>query len=167
MAITMKRYPNNPILGPDRTQPWEAQAVFNGCPVRDENGYHLLYRALAQPTTDDKTGVTFAQSTIGYAFSPNGYCFDGERRQLIAPQEPAEKTRDLYRFAVKVEPGKPAKLSVIEEQVVQETLALSNLDDGAIVYFSNQKTVSPEVKAALLDVIKRKQSLQQVVQQSQ
>lgn len=91
MAITMKRYPNNPILGPDRTQPWEAQAVFNGCPVRDENGYHLLYRALAQPTTDDKTGVTFAQSTIGYAFSPNGYCFDGERRQLIAPQEPWER----------------------------------------------------------------------------
>jgi hypothetical protein len=85
--------------------------------------------------------------------------------KLVAPQEPTEKTRDLYRFAMKVEPGKPTKLAVIEEQVVQETLALSNLDDGAIVYFSNQKTDSPEVKAALLDVIKRKQSLQQVVQQ--
>jgi hypothetical protein len=85
--------------------------------------------------------------------------------KLVAPQEPSEKTRDLYRFAVTAEPGKPAKLAVVEEQVVQETLALSNIDDGAIVYFSNQKSVSPEVKAALLDVIKRKQALQQVVQQ--
>jgi hypothetical protein len=85
--------------------------------------------------------------------------------KLVTPQEPSEKTRDLYRFAVTAEPGKPAKLTVVEEQVVQETLALSNLDDGAIVYFSNQKSVSPEVKAALLDVIKRKQALQQVVQQ--
>jgi hypothetical protein len=85
--------------------------------------------------------------------------------KLVAPQEPAEKTRDLYRFAVNAEPGKPAKLAVVEEQVVQETLALSNLDDGAIVYFSNQEAVSPEVKAALLDVTKRKQALRQVVQQ--
>jgi chromosome segregation ATPase len=85
--------------------------------------------------------------------------------KLVTPQEPAEKTRDLYRFAVTAEPGKPARLAVVEEQVVQETLALSNLDDGAIVFFSNQNSVSPEVKAALLDVIKRKQALQHVTQQ--
>src|SRR5262249_30551853 len=28
---------------------------------------------------------------------------------LVTPKEPTEKTRDLYRFAVKAEPGKPAK----------------------------------------------------------
>ncbi len=29
---------------------------------------------------------------------------------LVAPKEPAEKTRDLYRFAVAAKPGEPAKL---------------------------------------------------------
>jgi len=33
-------------------------------------------------------------------------------------QEPAEKTRSLYRFAVEAKPGKPAKLKVEEEQMV-------------------------------------------------
>lgn len=91
MAVTVKRYPNNPVLGPDRTQPWEAQAVFNGCPIRDENGYHFLYRALASPTLDAASGEILSQSSIGYAWSKDGYHFGDERRQLIAPQEPWER----------------------------------------------------------------------------
>ncbi|MGD9721122.1 MAG: hypothetical protein AB7O59_03590 [Pirellulales bacterium] len=85
--------------------------------------------------------------------------------KLVVPKEPAERTRDRYRFAVQAEPGKVAKLSVQEEQVISQQLALTNLDDGAILYFSNAKEVSPQVKAALQEVIKRKQAIEQVTQE--
>jgi len=87
--------------------------------------------------------------------------------KLVKPAEATEKTRDKYRFAVNAEPGKPATLEVIEEQIAQQSLALTNVDDGTIAYFTSQKVVSPEVKAALQEVVKRKHALQQVVNQQQ
>lgn len=89
MELHVKRYPNNPILGPDRSHPWEAQAVFNGCPVKDKNGYHLLYRALSFQQKHKKD--TMELSTIGYAHSDDGYSFAGDRRQLIAPEKEWEQ----------------------------------------------------------------------------
>ncbi|MEX2112379.1 MAG: hypothetical protein WD845_04295 [Pirellulales bacterium] len=85
--------------------------------------------------------------------------------KLIAPQEPAEKTRDRYRFAVQAEPGKPVKLNVEEEQIVSQQLALSNIDDGMILFYTNRKETSPQVKEALQEVVKRKQAVQQLVEQ--
>ncbi len=87
--------------------------------------------------------------------------------KLVAPQEPTEKTRDMYRFAVKADPGKPTVLKIEEEQVVSQSLALGNLDDNAIVLYLHQKEVSQAVKAALQEVVKRKQALQQVSQDRQ
>jgi len=87
--INVKRYPNNPILGPDKTHVWEAQAVFNGCPVKDEDGYHLLYRALSfEKKHKDQT---MEVSTIGYAHSDDGYSFTDDRMQLIKPEKEWEK----------------------------------------------------------------------------
>jgi predicted GH43/DUF377 family glycosyl hydrolase len=45
--MLLKRYDDNPVLKPKRNHPWEAQAVFNGCPVKRSNGISLLYRALS------------------------------------------------------------------------------------------------------------------------
>jgi len=87
--------------------------------------------------------------------------------KLISPKEPTEKTSDRYRFAVKAEPGKPVVLAVDEEQVVSQHMALSNLDDGTILYYTNQKEVAPAVKAALAEVVKRKQALAEVSTQKQ
>lgn len=87
--IHVKRYPNNPILGPDRTSPWEAQAVFNGCPIRDEKGYHLLYRA--QSFEQKYKQNMMELSTIGYTFSEDGLSFTGERRPLIVPEKEWEQ----------------------------------------------------------------------------
>ena len=39
-------------------------------------------------------------------------------------------------------------------------MALSNLDDNTILFYLNQKAVSPKVKAALQEVVKRKMALQ-------
>ncbi len=82
--------------------------------------------------------------------------------KLTAPEEPSEKTRDRYRFAVQAEPGKPAKLTVEEEQLVSQQFALTNIDDGTIRYYTNNKKVSPEVTAALEEVVRRKNSIEQV-----
>ena len=78
---------------------------------------------------------------------------------LIEPKEATEKTRDLYRFAVSAEPGKPASLTVREEQTVVQALALTNLDDATIELFLKAPEVSDKVKAALAETIKRKAAL--------
>ena len=83
--------------------------------------------------------------------------------KLITPKEPAETTRDMYRFAVTAQPGEPAKLKVAEEKVAYQSQTLSNLSDDAIVFYINQKQVTPEVKQALQEIVKRKQSLAEVV----
>ncbi len=78
---------------------------------------------------------------------------------LIEPKEATEKTRDLYRFAVNAEPGKPASLTVLEEQTVVQGLALTNLDDATIELYLKAPEVSDKVKAALAETIKRKAAL--------
>src|SRR5581483_3372351 len=62
--------------------------------------------------------------------------------KLIAPEKPAEKTRNLYRFAVTAERGKPAKLKGEEEQTIQQQIALTNIDDNTIVIYTKSKVVS-------------------------
>jgi hypothetical protein len=85
--------------------------------------------------------------------------------KLVEPEQPAEKTRDRYRFAVEAEPGKPASLAVAEEQVVSQQVALTNLDDGMILFYSNAKVTSPAVKQALIDVIGRKREIERLAQE--
>jgi hypothetical protein len=94
---------------------------------------------------------------IEYAHDPNW--------KLTAPQEPGEKTRDMYRFAVTAEPGKPAKLAVEEERTISTQIAMINLDSNAIVIYLNSNEVSEAVKEALREVVKRKQALSVLVAQ--
>lgn len=101
--------------------------------------------------TDDKAKTVLVEQPLGGDW------------KLVTPKEPTEKTRDRYRFAVKVEPGKSETLDVTEELVAQEFLALTDLDDSVIAHFISQKQVSEEAKKALQDVVKRKQALAEVV----
>jgi hypothetical protein len=78
---------------------------------------------------------------------------------LIEPKEASEKTRDLYRFAVNAEPGKPANLTVREERTDVQYVALGSLDDATIELFIKAPEVSEKVKAALAETIKRKAAL--------
>ena len=82
--------------------------------------------------------------------------------KLIQPAEPEEKTRDLYRFAIKAEPGKAATLTVAEEQVVDQSVALSNLDDPTILLYTKSKVISPKTAAALQEIIRRRQAIAKV-----
>ncbi len=82
--------------------------------------------------------------------------------KLVAPKEPAEKTRDKYRFAVEAKPGEPAKLLVEEERTEGQQIGLSNMDDHMIRIYVSAPEVSDRVKAALTEVVKQRQSIQQV-----
>ncbi len=84
---------------------------------------------------------------------------------LIAPKEPKESTRDLYRFAVTAEPGKPVTLEVKEQRTGTQNVVLTNVDDNTILFYVNARVVSDEVKAALKEVIRRKQALSEIANQ--
>jgi hypothetical protein len=79
--------------------------------------------------------------------------------KLITPEKPAEKTRDLYRFAVAAETGEPEKLTVTEERMMTQSIYLSNVDDNTIRIYLSAPVVSDDAKKALTEVIKRKQAL--------
>jgi hypothetical protein len=86
---------------------------------------------------------------------------------LVDLKQPEEKTRDRYRFAVTADPGKPAKLDVIEEYTQREQIALTNLDDNRIGIFTSAREVSDPVKTALREIVKRKAAIQQATQKRQ
>lgn len=69
--------------------------------------------------------------------------------KLVEPKEPTERTRDLYRFSVTVEPGKSATLRVKETLPVQESILLMDSGLDQIAYYQQAKEVSPKVKEAL------------------
>jgi len=83
--MLVKRYDDNPVLKPKRNHPWEAQAVFNGCPVKRSKDISLLYRALSSPSYNVLAGITLPVSSIGIAHSKDGYDFTG-RRRFIYPE---------------------------------------------------------------------------------
>ncbi len=87
--------------------------------------------------------------------------------KLVEPKEPAEQTRDVYRFAVLAQPGRPAELKVAEERQLDERVALNNLDDGTINYYLNARVVSQAVKDALAEIIRRKREIADAVQARQ
>ncbi len=86
---------------------------------------------------------------------------------LLEPKKPDETTRDMYRFAVQAEPGKPIQLEIVEEQVVDQQLAVADMDAGIIQYYLNAKSVKEDIKKALQEVIARRQRLESIVVERQ
>jgi hypothetical protein len=85
--------------------------------------------------------------------------------KLVKPEKADETTRDRYRFAVMAEPGKPAVLEIGEEMQVDQSLAITNLDDNAILLYSRARVTSPAVKESLAEVIRRKQEIERIVRE--
>lgn len=81
--VKVKRYRQNPILTPDEEVNWEAVATFNGCPIRERDKFHFLYRALS--SSQHYFGYDLELSSIGYAVSDDGIHFRN-RRLLISPE---------------------------------------------------------------------------------
>src|SRR5258706_2904289 len=82
--IKLIRRPENPIILPSLTSPWEASGAFNGSVIINGEDFHIVYRALSEKSLHH--GIDMHLSTIGYAKSTDGIHF-GEFRNLIMPEE--------------------------------------------------------------------------------
>ncbi|MCX7029397.1 MAG: hypothetical protein NTU62_04670, partial [Spirochaetes bacterium] len=78
---------------------------------------------------------------------------------LVEPKQPMETARGLYRFSLPLDKGKSAKLSVIEDRMVDQTAALTNLPSDRIELYLRTKTVSQAVKDALQKLVALKTKL--------
>ena len=88
--IILKRSDKNPILKPNKEQSWEAEAVFNGCPIRRGNKIYLLYRALSLPHYHLTAQTQMMVSDIGIAESRDGINFSN-RQKFIVPEHKWER----------------------------------------------------------------------------
>ncbi len=86
----LKRSDKNPILKPNKEQSWEAEAVFNGCPIRRGSKIYLLYRALSLPHYHLTAETRMQISSIGIAESRDGINFSN-RRKFIVPEHKWER----------------------------------------------------------------------------
>ncbi len=88
--MLIKRYDKNPILKPKRIHSWEAEAVFNGCPIKKGNLIYIIFRALSLPHYHTLANTSFMISNIGIASSKDGIDFH-DRKRFIFPEYPWEK----------------------------------------------------------------------------
>jgi len=79
--------------------------------------------------------------------------------KLVDTPEPIEKTESLYRFEDQVAAGKKSKLSVTEERVYGETIAVLPADVGTLVAYTRSDQIPKKVRDALAEVIRRKQEM--------
>ena len=81
--------------------------------------------------------------------------------KLLKPAKPAEQTANLYRFEVEVPGKETGRFVVQEERPETETLAIFSANVGTLKYYSTDKTVSPKVREALAEAVKRRNALAQ------
>ncbi|MBI2673743.1 MAG: hypothetical protein HYX23_00460 [Candidatus Zambryskibacteria bacterium] len=82
----VERSDKNPILKPNKDQSWEAQAVFNGCPVKKGEEIYLLYRALSLPHYHALAQTKLMVSDIGMAQSKDGIHFSNRRHFIVSEE---------------------------------------------------------------------------------
>src|SRR5262249_50041741 len=68
--------------------------------------------------------------------------------KLMEPEKYAERARDVYRFELPVKSGGTAKLDVVEERDIVQTVSISNSDDQTIRVFLSSQVTSNAVKEA-------------------
>jgi hypothetical protein len=79
--------------------------------------------------------------------------------KLVDTAKPAETAADVYRFPLKVAPGKTETLTVTEERVLNEQVALTNFNDEQIRIFINSPASSAKVKQALAEALKLREAM--------
>jgi hypothetical protein len=70
--------------------------------------------------------------------------------------KPEETTSSAYRFRQAVDPKTTVKFAVLESRPIETRYELMNLTNDQIVLFERQKSINPEVEAALRKIIEQK-----------
>lgn len=85
--MIIKRFEKNPILVPSKDHSWEAEAVFNGCPVEKGEDIFLLYRAMSRHHYHTTAKTRLMISDIGIAESKDGINFYNRKRFVVPEYE--------------------------------------------------------------------------------
>jgi hypothetical protein len=128
-------------------------------PVRKDDSGRLtavkLYKGVLQATTRLREGKRY--NVVNRADKDRTLLIEHPYRSnfhLTSKVEPAERTREVYRFQLKVPAGKGARLDVVEETDLRQDFALSNADDQAVRVFLQSRATSAKVKEALAEAMK-------------
>jgi chromosome segregation ATPase len=92
--------------------------------------------------------------TLEHAVLPNW--------KLVGEGNPVEGTSDLYRFRLKLPPGRTAEQHVVEQSTPTFWNDLTSLTDEQLQAFRTSPTVSAAVKTALKEVAERRAQLAQL-----
>jgi chromosome segregation ATPase len=68
---------------------------------------------------------------------------------LVSALQPRERTRDAYRFEVRLPAGKTVELEVIEERTIEQEVVLTGADDQTVWRYVSGAAASPALKEAL------------------
>ncbi len=79
--------------------------------------------------------------------------------ELMGAAEPYEKTDDLYRFKLEVPAGEAKQLSVRQERLDSENMAILRQDVGTLVTLVGNGQLPQDVRDALEDVIKKQRAM--------
>lgn len=82
--------------------------------------------------------------------------------QLESPGKPAERARDVYRFAVQVEPGESETLVVRESRQYAEEVFVTTLHRDSFAFYLRSTKVSDRVKEVLRKVLAHQDRLAQL-----
>jgi hypothetical protein len=69
--------------------------------------------------------------------------------KLVTPEKATERSREVYRFEVKVAAGKALTFQVIEEMARTDRMVLSSVDEKTVRLFVTSPVASPLLKEAL------------------
>jgi hypothetical protein len=81
--------------------------------------------------------------------------------ELTEPKKSTERTREVYRFAVKVAAGQGESLSIREERQLSETVGLADVGPDILVSYIRTRVVNDKVKTALRRVVELRGALEQ------
>jgi hypothetical protein len=85
--------------------------------------------------------------------------------KLVNTDKPIETTEAIYRFKGTVEPGKTSKLTVTEEIVQDESIAILPADIGQLDFYSKRGEIPQQVRDALAKAIAMKHAMTETQRQ--
>jgi hypothetical protein len=81
---------------------------------------------------------------------------------LKTPAEPKERSRDVYRFEVKLEPGAGSEFRVEEELSQIQHLQLASTDEQTLLHYIQQGPASEKLKEALRKAVQLRQKVSDI-----
>ena len=84
---------------------------------------------------------------------------------LVDTDKPAETASDVYRFQLKVAPGKTESKTITEERTLGEQVRITNFNDNQLQFFISQTVVSQKVKDGLKQAMALRFALQKAQQE--